>query len=46
MKPGETKAEIHAKLCTDETIHYPDLHRAGKITQRTVRYVEGYPHSR
>src|SRR5258708_6534159 len=23
LKPGEKKAEVHAKLCTDETIHYP-----------------------
>jgi hypothetical protein len=31
LKPGETKAEIHAKLCTDPTIHYPELHKAGEL---------------
>jgi hypothetical protein len=35
LKPGETKAEIHAKLCTDPTIHYPELHKAGKLDAAT-----------
>jgi hypothetical protein len=35
LKPGETKAEIHAKLCTDPTIHYPELHKAGKLDTGT-----------
>jgi hypothetical protein len=35
LKFGETKAEIHAKLCTDPTIHYPELHKAGKLDTAT-----------
>ncbi len=31
LKTGEKVAEIHAKLCLDETIHYPDKHAAGEI---------------
>lgn len=31
VNPGKRIAEVHAKLCTDETIHYPDMHRAGKL---------------
>jgi hypothetical protein len=33
LKPGETRLEIHVKLCTDETIHYPEMRKAGKITE-------------
>lgn len=33
LEPGEVKAEIHAKLCTDPTIHYPEMRKAGKITE-------------
>jgi hypothetical protein len=33
LLPGETKAELHVKLCTDETIHYPDMRKAGTITE-------------
>jgi hypothetical protein len=29
---GEKKAEIHALLCTDETIHYPKMHKAGTLS--------------
>jgi hypothetical protein len=32
FKPGEKKAEIHAKLCTDPTIHYPELYKAGELS--------------
>lgn len=32
-REGEARAEVHFKLCTDETIHYPELHRAGKISR-------------
>jgi hypothetical protein len=36
---GETKVvEIHAKLCTDPTIHYPEWHKEGKIT--AAQYAE------
>lgn len=31
LNPGKRLAEVHAKLCTDETIHYPDAMRAGKL---------------
>ena len=31
LKVGEKVAEIHAKLCMDETIHYPEKHAAGEI---------------
>lgn len=31
LNPGKKLAELHAKLCTDETIHYPEMHKAGKI---------------
>jgi phage terminase large subunit GpA-like protein len=31
---GERKVvEVHAKLCTDETIHYPAMRKAGTITE-------------
>lgn len=33
LKPGEKKAEIHAKLCTDETIHYPAMRKAGTLSE-------------
>lgn len=33
LVPGETKAEIHVKVCTDETIHYPEMRKAGTITE-------------
>jgi hypothetical protein len=33
LTPGEKKAEVHAKLCTDETIHYPEMRKAGTITE-------------
>jgi hypothetical protein len=35
LKREERLAEVHAKLCTDPTIHYPDLYRAGKIDRKT-----------
>lgn len=31
LKAGGKLAEVHVKLCTDETIHYPEMHKAGKI---------------
>lgn len=33
LQSGQTIAEIHARLCTDETIHYPEMRRAGRITE-------------
>ena len=33
LVPGQTIAELHAKLCTDETIHYPEMRKAGTITE-------------
>jgi hypothetical protein len=33
LVPGETLAEVHVKLCTDETIHYPETRKAGQITE-------------
>lgn len=31
---GERKVfEVHAKLCTDETIHYPEMRKSGKISE-------------
>jgi hypothetical protein len=33
LVPGQKLAEIHAKLCTDETIHYPEMRRAEKISE-------------
>jgi hypothetical protein len=31
---GERKVfEVHAKLCTDETIHYPEMRKSGEITE-------------
>jgi hypothetical protein len=33
LVPGEKLAEIHAKLCTDETIHYPEMRRAGTLSE-------------
>jgi hypothetical protein len=35
LKPGEKNAEVHAKLCTDPTIHYPEMHKAGKLDTET-----------
>ncbi len=32
LKTGDRIAEVHVKLCTDETIHYPEMKKAGKIT--------------
>ncbi|WP_213805769.1 hypothetical protein [Granulicella sp. dw_53] len=32
LVPGQHIAEVHAKLCTDPCIHYPDLHKAGKLS--------------
>lgn len=35
---GERKVfEVHAKLCTDETIHYPQWRKSGKITEDQFR---------
>lgn len=31
FKSGEKIAEVHAKLCTDETIHYPEMFKAGTL---------------
>ncbi len=32
---GEWKeAEVHVDLCTDETVHYPRMHKAGKLSKR------------
>lgn len=33
LVPGQKIAEIHASLCTDETIHYPEMRKAGTITE-------------
>jgi hypothetical protein len=33
LKPGHRIAEVHAKLCTDETIHYPEMVKTGEISQ-------------
>ncbi len=33
LKPGEKKAEIHAKLCTDISIHYPAMRKAGNLPE-------------
>lgn len=33
LVPGETKAEVHVKVCTDETIHSPQMRKAGTITE-------------
>jgi hypothetical protein len=33
LQSGVKVAEVHAKLCTDPTIHYPEMRRAGKITE-------------
>jgi hypothetical protein len=33
LVPGQKLAEIHAKLCTDETIHYPEMRKAGKLSE-------------
>jgi hypothetical protein len=33
LVPGSTVAEVHLKLCIDETYHYPEWYRAGKITK-------------
>lgn len=35
LKPGERRAEVHVKLCTDPTIHYPELYKAGKLDRET-----------
>jgi hypothetical protein len=35
LKPGERRAEVHVKLCTDPTIHYPELYRAGNLDRET-----------
>jgi hypothetical protein len=32
LNPGTRLAEVHVQLCTDETIHYPEMHKAGKIS--------------
>jgi hypothetical protein len=33
LNPGKKIAEIHVKLCRDETIHYPDWRKSAKITE-------------
>jgi hypothetical protein len=33
LVPGQKLAEIHARLCTDETIHYPEMRKTGKISE-------------
>ncbi|MGF7180373.1 hypothetical protein [Tunturiibacter psychrotolerans] len=33
LVPGQKLAEIHAKLCTDETIHYPEMRKAGTVSE-------------
>jgi hypothetical protein len=38
---GETKAEIHAKLCTDETIHYPEMRKTGEVTEEVYQAWRG-----
>jgi uncharacterized Zn finger protein (UPF0148 family) len=35
LKTGEKRAEVQAKLCTDPTIHYPELYKAGKLDAET-----------
>jgi hypothetical protein len=31
--PGQQKIEIHALLCTDESIHYPKMRKAGTLSE-------------
>ncbi|WP_433963677.1 hypothetical protein [Tunturiibacter gelidiferens] len=33
LVPGQKIAEIHAALCTDETIHYPQMRKAGTLSE-------------
>lgn len=33
LKPGNRIAEVHAKLCTDATFHYPEMRKSGEITE-------------
>lgn len=33
FRPGRNVAELHVKLCTDPTIHYPEMHKAGKLSK-------------
>lgn len=35
LKGGKRVVEVHAKLCTDATIHYPALYKAGKLDKET-----------
>lgn len=35
LRQGEKRAEVHVKLCTDPTIHYPEWHKSGKIDKST-----------
>ncbi|HTF66737.1 MAG TPA: hypothetical protein VK638_29040 [Edaphobacter sp.] len=41
LVPGKRKLEVHAKLCTDETIHYPEWRKTGKIDEETYQAWKG-----
>jgi hypothetical protein len=32
LNPGKRLAEVHVQLCTDDSIHYPEMHKAGTIS--------------